>query len=135
MKRSDAAFMLIEVMVVVALLGMLLAALVPGYQQQILSSYRLEAMQELQRLAILQQQFFIEQQRYTAELSMVAAPDDSYLSSSGRFRISATLQPDGYILLAEAVGPQRKDNECQWFRLDQAGRRFSSPGSGCWQTE
>lgn len=133
MQKIQRAFMLIELMVVLAMLGVLLAALIPGYQQQVFRSYRLEAMQELQRLAILQQQYYIEQQRYTAELSLLAAPDDSYLSASGRFRIAAILAPEGYTLIAEAVGPQLQDDGCQWFRLDQAGRRSSSPQADCWQ--
>ncbi len=133
MQKIQRAFMLIELMVVLAMLGVLLAALIPGYQQQVFRSYRLEAMQELQRLAILQQQYYIEQQRYTAELSLLAAPDDSYLSASGRFRIAAILAPEGYTLIAEAVGPQLQDDGCQWFRLDQAGRRSSSPQHDCWQ--
>ncbi len=132
MQKVHRAFVLIEIMVVLAMLGLLLAALIPGYQQQVFRSYRLEAMQELQRLAILQQQYYIEQQRYTAELSLLAAPDDSYLSASGRYRIAAVLAPEGYSLIAEAVGPQRQDDDCQWFRLDQAGRRSSSPQSDCW---
>lgn len=126
-------FVLIEMMLVVALFGILLAMFVPGYQQQVLGSYRLEATQELQRLAILQQQFYLEQQQYTAALSQLPAPDDSYLTGSGRFRISAILTAQGYLLQAEAVGPQRKDLACQWFRLDQTGRQISSPETDCWR--
>ncbi len=133
MQRLQRGFVLIEMMVVVALFGILLAMLVPGYQQQVLSSYRLEATQELLRLAILQQQFYLEQRQYTAALSRLPAPDDSYLTASGRFRISAVLTPQGYVLQAEAVGPQRKDLACQWFRLDQTGRQFSSPQLDCWR--
>jgi len=81
----------------------------------------------------LQQQFYLEQQQYTAALSRLPAPDDSYLTASGRFRISAVLSAEGYLLQAEAVGPQRKDLACQWFRLDQAGRQISSPDTDCWR--
>lgn len=133
MKRNHSAFVLIEMMVVVAMLGILMAMLIPGYQQQLLNSYRLEATQELLKLAVLQQQYYLEQQRFTADLSLLPAPDDSYLTASGRFRISAVLDPQGYILKAEAVGPQRKDEACQWFSLDQAGRKQSSPTADCWQ--
>ena len=133
MMSLQRGFVLIELMLVVALFGILLAMVVPGYQQQLLSSYRLEATQELQRLAILQQQFYLEQQQYTAALSRLPAPDDSYLTASGRFRISAVLSAQGYLLQAEAVGPQRKDMAGQWFRLDQAGRQISSPDTNCWR--
>jgi len=133
MKTLTTGFVLVELMVVVALFGILLAALVPGYHQQVLSSYRLEATQELLRLAVLQQQFHLEQRQYTAALSELPAPDDTYLTASSRFRISAVLSSEGYVLQAEAVGPQRKDMACQWFRLDQSGRQFSSPANDCWR--
>ncbi len=132
MKTAARAFVLVEMMVVVALFGILLAMIVPGYQQQVLNSYRFEATQELLRLAVLQQQFYLEQQHYTAALSSLAAPDDSYLTASGRYKISAVAAAQGFLLQAEAVGPQRKDSACQWFRLDQTGQKFSSPTADCW---
>jgi type IV pilus assembly protein PilE len=132
MKSTISAFVLVEMMVVVALLGILLAMIVPGYQQQVLNSYRFEATQELLRLAVLQQQYYLEQQNYTATLSLLAAPDDNYLTASGRYRISAQVSAQGFMLEAEAVGPQRKDLACQWLRLDQTGRKFSSPTADCW---
>ncbi len=132
MKRATKAFVLIELMVVTALFGILMAILVPGYQQQVLQSYRSEATQELLKLAILQQQYQLEHQQFTAALSMLPAPDDSYLTASGRYRISGRLTSEGYVLVAEAVGPQLKDNQCRLFSLDQAGRQHSSPESLCW---
>lgn len=133
MKRSDHAFVLIEMMVVVALIGILLAMMVPGYQQQVLISYHHEAKQELLRLAVLQQQFFLEHRVYTAALSQLPAPDDSYLTASGRYRIAAVADNDGYVLQAEAIGAQRKDISCLWFRLDERGQQLSSPAPDCWQ--
>ncbi len=132
MKTTASAFVLVEMMVVVALFGILLAMIVPGYQQQVLNSYRFEATQELLRLAVLQQQYYLEQQHYTAALSSLAAPDDSYLTASGRYKISAVAAAQGFLLQAEAVGPQRKDVACQWFRLDQTGQKLSSPTTDCW---
>lgn len=133
MKTATSAFVLIEMMVVVALFGILLAMMVPGYQQQVLNSYRLEATEELLRLAVLQQQFYLEQQYYTAALSSLPAPDDSYLTASGRYKISAVATAQSFVLQAEAVGPQRKDLACQWFRLDQTGQKLSSPTADCWR--
>ncbi|TXH94669.1 MAG: hypothetical protein E6Q75_12275 [Rheinheimera sp.] len=132
MKTTASAFVLVEMMVVVALFGILLAMIMPGYQQQVLNSYRFEATQELLRLAVLQQQYYLEQQHYTAALSSLAAPDDSYLTASGRYKISAVAAAQGFLLQAEAVGPQRKDVACQWFRLDQTGQKLSSPTADCW---
>ena len=132
MSRS-AGFMLIEVMVVLAVLGILLAIIVPDYQQYLRQGYRLEARQELYRLAAEQQQFHLQHRRYTAALSQLAAPADSYLTASGRFQIRAMLTAQGYQLQAEAVGPQRGDAPCQQLSLNQHNQHSSSPSDECWR--
>ena len=56
-------FVVIEVMVVVAILGIILSIAVPGYQQHVLSSYRREASSELLKIANMQQLLLAEQYR------------------------------------------------------------------------
>jgi len=127
-----AGFVLIEVMVVLAIIGLLLSMIVPGYQQHVLNSYRLEASAELQKLASLQQLLLAEQARYTADLTELGFSQTSYLMESGRFVISAELTLDGYRLTAKATGPQLADTPCAEFKLDQYGRKESSPAPDCW---
>lgn len=131
--QRRSGFVVVEVMVVLAVLGILLAIIVPDYQQYLLRGYRLEARQELYRLAAEQQQYYLTHRRYTAALSQLAAPADSYLTSSGRFQIRALLTPEGYQLQADAVGPQRRDQPCQRLSLDQHNQHRSSPSNECWQ--
>lgn len=131
--RAWSAFVLIEVMVVLAVLGILLAVIVPDYQQYQLRSYRLEAKQELYRLAELQQQYYLQHRQYTAELSVFPGLQNSYLTGNGRFRMLVSLLPDGYLLQAEAVGAQQKDKECQRLSLDHRNQHDSEPTDECWQ--
>ncbi len=131
--KTYSAFVLIEVMVVLAVLGILLAVIVPDYHQYQLRSYRLEAKQELYRLAELQQQYYLQHRRYSAELSVFPGLYNSYLSSNGRFRMLVSLLPDGYVLQAEAVGAQQKDAACQRFSLDHRNQHHSEPTANCWQ--
>jgi len=125
-------FVLIEVMVVMAIIGILLSVMVPGYQQHVLKSYRLEARSELQRLASLQQLLLAEQSRYTADLTELGYTQASYLMESGRFVIAAEITADGYKLTAKAVGPQLADSPCAVLTLDQYGRKDSLPAADCW---
>ncbi len=125
-------FVLIEIMVVIAIVGLLLSIILPGYQQHVLHSYRLEASGELLKLANQQQLLLAEQARYTGDLTELGYPTSSYLTDSGRFVISAELTADGYRLLAEATGAQLADVDCIQFLLDQYGLKESKPTVGCW---
>lgn len=131
--KTLSAFALIEVMVVLAVLGILLAVIVPDYQQYQLRSYRLEARLELYRLAELQQQYYLQHRQYAAELSAFAGLSNSYLTTNGRFRMLVSLLPDGYLLQAEAVGAQQKDEQCRRFSLDHRNQQHSEPTTDCWQ--
>ncbi|WP_082971833.1 type IV pilin protein [Rheinheimera sp. SA_1] len=128
-----AGFVLIEIMVVIAVIGLLLSIVLPGYQQYVLNSYRLEASGELLKLASLQQLLLAEQARYTGDLTELGYPTTSYLIGSGRFVISAELTADGYRLIADAAGPQLADTDCVQFKLDQYGIKESTPAPDCWQ--
>lgn len=125
-------FVLIEMMVVIAIIGLLLSVVLPGYQQYVLNSYRAEASGELLKLANRQQMLFAEQARYTADLTELGYPTSTYLIASGRFVISAALTPDGYRLFADAAGPQQADVNCLQFQLDHDGIKESKPKSDCW---
>ena len=128
-----AGFVLIEIMVVIAIIGILVSVVVPGYQQHVLRSYRLEASGELLKIAGLQQMLLAEQARYTADLTELGYPTVSYLTTTGRFVIEAELTADGYLLKAAAIGPQLADISCSQFKLDQYGSKTSSPAPDCWQ--
>lgn len=131
-KTTAPGFVLIEIMVVVALIGIILSVALPGYQQHVLGSYRREACAELLKVANMQQLLLAEQYRYSADLTEFGFAHSSYLTESGRFRISAVLTSQGYQLSAIATGAQQKDSDCQLFQLDQYGVKSSQPAADCW---
>lgn len=131
-RHKRCGFVLIEMMVVMAIISFLLSVALPGYQQYVLQSYRLEATQELQRLANLQQMLFAEQRRYSQDLTEFGFAERSYLMSSGRFRISAEVLAHSYVLKAEAIDAQRLDERCLELSLDQFGTKRSYPSTSCW---
>jgi len=131
--KKPFGFVVIEMMVVLAILGILLAVIVPDYLQYQLRSYRLEAKQELYRLAGLQQDYYLQNRQYSVRLSVFEGLQDSYLTPSGRFRIQLQAQPTGYLIQAQAVGVQQRDSDCQQFSLDHLNQRQSGPSAVCWQ--
>ncbi len=130
--RYSAAFVLIEIVLVLGLIGVLLSVLLPGYQHYVWQSHRREASQELLKLANLQQLLFAEQRRYSDDLTEFGFAGSQYLLPSGQFRISARLTANGYLLTAEAQASQRRDEDCLELRLDQYGQQSSQPTAACW---
>lgn len=123
---------LIEVLVVLAILGILASILLPGYQDHVLKSYRAEAMQSLLKVAGLQEMLLVDQQRYSADLTELGFAAKQFLTESGRYKISAVVTEQGYQLKAQAQQAQAEDKSCQVFLLNNYGQKSSEPGSVCW---
>lgn len=122
----------IEVVVVLAILGILTSVLLPGYQDHVLKSYRAEAMQTLLKVAGLQEMLLVDQRRYSADLTELGFDAQQFLTESGRYKISAVVTEQGYQLKAQAQQAQTEDKSCQVFLLNSYGQKSSEPGSVCW---
>lgn len=123
---------IIELLVVLAIMGILASVLLPGYQDHVLKSYRAEAMQALLKVAGLQEMLLVDQQRYSADLTELGFAAKQFLTESGRYKISAVVTEQGYELKAQAQQAQTEDKSCQVFLLNNYGQKSSEPGSVCW---
>ncbi|MBY0416778.1 MAG: prepilin-type N-terminal cleavage/methylation domain-containing protein [Pararheinheimera sp.] len=132
MKLKPLGIGLIEVLVVLAILGILASVLLPGYQDHVLKSYRAEAMQALLKVAGLQEMLLVDQRRYSADLTELGFTAKQFLTESGRYKISAVVTEQGYQLKAQAQQAQTEDKSCQVFLLNSYGQKSSEPGSACW---
>ena len=132
MKLKPVGVGLIELLVVLAILGILASVLLPGYQEHVLKSYRAEAMQALLKVAGLQEMLLVDQRRYSADLTELGFASKQFLTESGRYKISAVVTEQGYQLRAEAQQAQTEDKSCQVFLLNNYGQKSSEPGSVCW---
>lgn len=123
---------MIELLVVLAILGILASVLLPGYEEHSLKSYRAEAMQALLKVAGLQEMLLVDQRRYSADLTELGFASKEYVTESGRYKISAVVTQQGYQLKAHAQQAQAQDKSCQVFLLNNYGQKSSEPASVCW---
>ena len=117
---------------VLAILAILASVLMPGYQEQVLRSYRAEAMQTLLKVAGLQEMLLVDQRRYSADLTELGFAAKQFVTESGRYKISALVTEQGYQLKAQAQQAQTEDKNCQVFLLNSYGQKSSEPDSVCW---
>ncbi len=132
MSRQSRGMGLIELLVVLAIIGILTSVVLPEYRLHLLKSYRAEAMQTLLAVAGLQEMLFVDQRRYSDDLTELGFSEAQFLTESGRYKISAELTEHGYQLIAQVQQAQIQDTNCQLFLLNSYGQKSSEPDPACW---
>jgi len=132
--RSSRGFTLIELMITVAVLGIIVAIAYPAYIDFIERSRRAEAHEALQNVATLQEQFYTNNKGYSdslSELGVSATTENGYYQLQDPISTSNTIDgfAQAYTISATAQGSQADDTECGTIQLDSNGNQ--SPPD-CW---
>jgi len=127
-------FTLIELMITVAIIGILASIAYPSYQQYVLSSRRAEAQSEMLRIQLGLEKWRANHSTYSSNL----ADDIKFTDTNAYYDYTVTgatvgSAPTGsvYVIRAAAQGAQANDSACTPLTLDQSGAK--TPSSGCWK--
>lgn len=137
--KKNKGFTLIELMITVAIIGILAAIAYPSYTRQVQKTRRADAKGALMGLSNAMERYFTENNRYTGAAT---GPADT-----GTPRIFATQSPvsggtkyydlritaataSAYTIEADPVGTQDSD-PCGKLTLSNTGLK-TPPTSGCW---
>jgi type IV pilus assembly protein PilE len=122
--KKTVGFTLIEVLITVAILGVLATIVYPSYTSFVNKSNRTEGQRELMRLANLQEQYFIDNRTYANDLEKLGEATKIITSQSGHYKINVqSSNANSFVIKATAKGIQLKDKHCRTLSMDHLGQK------------
>lgn len=131
--KNNKGFTLIEVMIVVAIIGILAAIAYPSYDEYVKRGNRTEGQAFLQDVAARQERYFSQNNAYITDTDDLAKLGVSASSPTGKYTLSLS-DDDGYTLTVEN---NFNDTKCEDLTLNALGVRDStgtrSDNNECWR--
>jgi len=145
-KRSQFGFSLVELMIVVAIVAIISAFAYPSYQRYVIKAKRTVAQNALLQVADRQQQFFMDNKRFAADLTNLGFGANPYVvNDDGAPTVAGDAQAVYSLSLTNVTattwtvtaaplhGQLSRDTYCGSLSLTQAGTKGKTGASDdCW---
>lgn len=136
--KDGSGFTLTELMIVVAIVGILAAIAYPSYRQYVTRSNRSAAQSVMLMLSNKQEQYMLDARQYADTVATLNYNVPADVSRNYAITVVANnaATPPGYTLTATPTGAQQiNDIDCANLTLDQSGAKGISGTasvSACW---
>ncbi|WP_046006674.1 type IV pilin protein [Pseudoalteromonas rubra] len=134
-KRTEQGFTLIEMMITIAILGILASIAYPSYSEYVRRAARAEAAATLLDAANKQEQYFVDNRQYASSLADLGLPTTT---ENDYFSLEIVLNNDlnAFLIRASASGgPLAGDTECTTLTINNLNVRGSTgtfTADRCW---
>lgn len=129
-------FTLIELMITVAIIGILATIALPSYQEYVVRTNRSAAQNFAMEVANMQERYYLDNRAYAADLTALGASLPSEIGGSYTVSVTAdnTASPPSYIISAAPKGVQASRDDCGTLTLNNKGEKgYASGATRCWE--
>lgn len=129
---ASAGFTLIELMIAVAVIGILAAIAYPSYQQYVLRANRVDAQALLTETAQFMERYFTTNGTYVGGTLLSSVSPKGASGSAAKYDVDFSVAPSATAFTVRAVprGSQAGDN-CGTLTLSNTGAQTPAT-AGCW---
>jgi len=136
MVAKHTGFTLIELMIAVAIVGILAAIAVPNYSEYVKRASRAEAASALLDAANKQEQYFVDNRAYTNKLTDLGVQSKT---ENGHFELEAKAENNTFTITAKPIaGAVKGDADCTELSINELGLKSAKGTKGdsdvkyCW---